>query len=75
MVEGRIGSVALRNIERARLELIELHQEFALLERRVESVCESVRKSVVELFARMRSPGFKRSLCELCFESALSLTD
>jgi hypothetical protein len=41
---------AFRNLERARQELIELHREFAQLERHIESLRESVRTSVTELF-------------------------
>ena len=42
-------NTALRNLEGARQDLIELRRKFAQLERRVESARESVRKSVMEL--------------------------
>lgn len=50
MLKEAITSAALRNLERARQGLLDVCKDFLQLQSRVESLNESVRKSVTELF-------------------------
>jgi hypothetical protein len=56
-------TMTLRNIERAKEELAELHRELLRLEKRVNSVRESVGKVITELFGtdRQAFPAFQEA--------------
>ena len=49
-IKGNLVTTALRNLESAKKELVQLHEELLRLERRANSVCESLRETITELF-------------------------